>query len=749
MKLSLPTILSASTVLVMAMLSTRLVPAQSEESLASQPWSNSTLPPDQRAALVLAAMTEDEKFAWLSGPMAIPMAGATKPDGALGSAAYYPGIPRLGIPAMQQADASLGVSNLGNVRPGDNATALPSSLLLGATFDPVVARETGAMVGGEARTKGFNVLLAGGANLVREPRGGRNFEYVSEDPLLTGIIAGNSIAGVQSQGVVSTMKHFAVNAQETGRVMVSSDISEPALRESDLLAFQIANEIGKPGSVMPGYNLVNGRYASENAFLINTVLKGDWRYPGWVMSDWGAIHSTEDAILAGLDAQSGANLDPAPFFAAPLRDAVAAGRVPQSRIDDAVRRQLRSLFAVGAIDRLSPPGQPIDYTANGLVAQRAAEAGIVLLRNQGGLLPLALGARRILVVGRHADAGVLSGGGSSNVSPVGSLHIEGTEMMGQPLERIYHPSSPLRAIQAEGGAATVDFINGTDVTATAERARGAEAVIVFAEEWRAESLDAAGLSLPDGQDALIEAVAAANPRTIVVVESGGPVTMPWLDRVPAVLAAFYPGSGGADAIAGILFGRVNPSGKLPVTFPASVAQLPHPEQRDPQTTTSNPGTPRKGGIFHVDYDVEGSDVGYRWFARQHLQPLFPFGAGLSYTSFGFSDLSVSRTGQAVVATLTVTNTGARFGAEVPQLYMAGTGNDGFVPRLVAFDKVWLDPGESRRVRLEADPRLLARFDASSRTWRIAGGPYSVGIGRSADDILVRATIDLPPGTLDR
>jgi beta-glucosidase len=305
---------------------------------------------DQRARALVAQMTEEEKFSWLSGPMAIPMGDTDKPAGAIGSAAFYPAIERLGIPAMQQADASLGISNLGNARPGDHATALPSSLLLGATFDPELARASGALVGREARAKGFNVQLAGGANLIREPRGGRNFEYISEDPLLTGVMAGHSVAGIQAEGVVSTVKHFVANAQETGRVMVSANIAEAALRESDLLAFELAIAIGRPGAVMPGYNLVNGDYASENAFLLNTVLKGEWAYPGWVMSDWGATHSCEKAVLAGLDVQSGANIDSAPWFSGPLRRAVAEGRVPQARIDDMLVRILPA-----ATDRFQRP----------------------------------------------------------------------------------------------------------------------------------------------------------------------------------------------------------------------------------------------------------------------------------------------------------------------------------------------------------------------------------------------------------
>lgn len=709
-------------------------------------WSDTTLSPETRAALVVSAMTEDEKFAWLSGPMALPTPDTDIPEGALGSAAYYPGIPRLGIPAQQQSDASLGISNTANVRPGDNATALPSSLLLGASFDRETARETGALVGREACAKGFNVQLAGGANIIREPRGGRNFEYISEDPLLTGIIAGHSVAGIQAEGVVSTVKHFAVNPQETGRVLANSVLSLNALHESDLLAFQIAIEIGAPGAVMPGYNLVNGEWASENAYLIQTVLKGEWHYPGWVMSDWGATHSTVKAALAGLDVQSGANLDPQHFFAQPLRDAVSAGLVPRTRIDDMVARQLRSLFAVGAIDRHAPPDGHIDYMAHRLVAQRAAERGIVLLKNEHGILPASRGARRLLVIGRNADVGVLAGGGSSAVSPVGSLSLEGVDVMGVPMARVYHPSSPLHAIRAEAGAASVDYLDGVDIAAAVRAAADADMVFLFAEEWRTEGEDRPGLDLPDGQNALITAVAGANPRTVVILQSGGAVAMPWLDVIPAVLVAFYAGSGGAEAIAGILFGRVNPSGHLPITFPRDIGQLPHPEQKDPRTTTSNPGMPIKGDVFDIDYNVEGSDVGYRWYARQRLTPLFPFGHGLSYTRFTYCDLHAHYQDGTLIVTVIVRNTGPRAGAAVPQLYVSRTGPHGFAPRLCGFERIDLRPEEVRKVEMRVDPRLLARFDAVGRAWVRDAGTIDLRCSDSSAAAGISMSVDLTPFT---
>ncbi len=694
----------------------------------------------ERAVNLVAQMTEDEKFSWLSGPMAIPLGDTQKPEGALGSAGFYPGIARLGIPAMQQSDASLGIGNLGDVRPGDHATGLPSSLMLGATFNPSVAFESGVVVGREASSKGFNVQLAGGANLIREPRGGRNFEYISEDPLLTGLIAGNSVAGIQSERVVSTLKHFAVNAQETGRVMVSSNLSEAALRESDLLAFQLAIEIGQPGSIMPGYNLVNGEYASENAFLLTEVLKGDWGYSGWVMSDWGATHSTIKAALAGLDVQSGANLDDAHYFGEALRQAVADGHVPQSRIDDMVTRILRSLIAVGALDRVKSEPRPIDYSHHKLVAQRQAEEGIVLLKNADHTLPLPQRCKRLLVIGAHVDHGVLCGGGSSCVTPIGSLSLPGTDIMGMQVAKVYQPSSPLQAIREESAAQQVDFLDGTDQAVALAQAQIADAVVFFAQDWRSEALDAKGLGLPDEQNALIEALASVNPKIIVVLQSGGPVTMPWLDKVSAVLAAWYPGSGGGPAIAGVLFGRVNPSGHLPVTFPANEQQLPRPDQIDPATTTSNPGTRRIGDIIPIDYDIESSDVGYRWFAREGLAPLFLFGYGLSYTRFELSGCEILND-EPLTVRAEVENAGALDGAIALQVYVQKLGHSGFAKRLASFQKVVVKAGERVSVDFKLEPRILARYENGG--FEIGSGDYVIWVAKHAADEANALRLSIP------
>lgn len=708
----------------------------------SKPWLDKQLGPDERAHLVVNAMTEEEKFSWLSAVMAIETATRKKPDGAIGSAAYYPAIPRLGIPAMQQSDASLGVAYAGGARPGDNATALPSSLLLGAGFDPDMAYKTGAVIGQEARAKGFNVLLAGGANLVREARGGRNFEYVSEDPLLTGKIAGASVKGIQSQNIVSTVKHFVLNGQETGRMSADSVLDEASMRESDLLAFEIAIEIGQPGAVMPGYNLVNGVYATENQFILSQVLKGDWHYPGWVMSDWGATHSTVKAMTAGLDVESAYELDESHYYGEPLKKAVASGEVSQARIDDAVKRQMRSLFAVGAIDDPASPHQPIDYEAHKLQAQRAAENGIILLKNSDNLLPLKKGAKKLLVIGECADKGVLSGGGSSGVFPIGSVQKNGVLLGGMESPKIFHPESPLLAIKQEANAASVDFLDGTDLKTVIQKAADADAVIIFVTQWRAESLDVPSLNLSDDQEKLIETVAELNRHVIIVLESGGAVVMPWHSKVPAIMAVFYPGSGGAQAISGVLFGRVNPSGRLPVTFPREEKQLPGRTSIPAESVSSDPGN-HKGDIFQIDYNQEGADVGYRWFSRTKAKPLFPFGYGLSYTRFAMRDFKVSYQGKKLKARITVSNIGKREGAIVVQIYGFKKAEENFVPRLLGFSKVFLTSGERCVADIPLEIRLLARFDVRNHCWCVSEGHYQIAAGKDASTMELVETLFLP------
>ena len=705
---------------------------------------------DARVAIILSRMTDEEKLGLLttSMPALSPQARAL---GAPISAGFNPGVPRLGVPALRESDASLGVANTREMRKGDTATALPSSLATAATFDLDLAYAGGAMIGAEARAKTFNVLLAGGANLTRDPWGGRDFEYLGEDPLLAGTIAGAAIAGVQSNHIVSTVKHFALNPQETGRMVIDARIGLAALHESDLLAFELAIERGRPGAVMCAYNRVNGDYACESETLLTGVLKRGWGYRGWVMSDWGAVHSTEKSAMAGLDQESGVEIDQlfnhAVFFKAPLQTALAAGRVPQTRVDDMVRRILTGMAQSGLLDHPVPTSpQSISFERNAEVSQRVAEAGAVLLKNDRGVLPLEKGARRIVVIGGHADVGVLSGGGSSQVRSIGGAPIERAVTSGDAssfASETWHASSPLRAIRALVPSAQVTFVDGADPVAAATAAKAADDVLVFATAWRTEGEDAGSLSLGSGQDAMIAAVAAANPRTVVVLETGGPVLMPWLPHVAAVLEAWYPGQRGGEAIARIVFGEVNPSGRLPMTFPVAPEQVPRPQPggidqlraRDAAEAMKQP--PRPVRRFAIDY-TEGADVGYRWYALRGEKPLFPFGYGLSYTTFRQSGLTIWGA-RRPVATVTVANTGPRDGADVVQIYVRARDGEGRQTwRLAGFKRVMLARGTHRRVSIALERRTFSRWDVTAQSWQQPSGLIVATVGRSASDFVLEA-----------
>ena len=709
---------------------------------------------DARAAQLVRQMTQEEKLSLVTSDMPLMM-GKNRPAEAVIGAGYVAGVPRLGIPPLRETDASLGVANLMNLRRDDVATALPSTLSLASSWNPVLAHEAGAMIGAEARAKRFNVMLAGGVNLVREPRGGRSFEYPSEDPLLAGTIVGAQVAGIQSNGIISTIKHFAFNSQETGRSVVNAVIDEPSARESDLLAFQIALERGRPGSVMSAYNKVNGDWASENDWLLNQVLKHDWGFAGWVMSDWGNVHSTAKAALAGLDQQSGKGLDSKPFFGKPLADAVASGEVPPARLDDMARRVVRSSIAAGLLDRSDVSEvQPIDYDANARVAQKAAEQGVVLLKNEGDLLPLARSVRTIVVIGGHADVGVLSGGGSTQVRPVGGPALELRPDHPGPASafarQTYVRSSPLQALQARFPDARVTFVDGSDPAAASGAAAAADIAIVFAEEWRTEAEDRQSLSLPGRQDELIAAVTGANPRTVVVLETGGAVLMPWADKVGAILEAWYPGQRGGQALAALLAGDTAPSGRLPITFPAGEDQLPRPKldgvtQVDAAIRDSS-GKPNYGLLnnvptFDADYRIEGAKVGYKWFAAKGLKPLFPFGYGLTYTSFGYDGLK-ARGGTAPSVSIQVTNTGKVAGVAVPQFYAHVRVRGETVTRLVGWQRIELKPGERRTVNIAIDPRLLASYNPELPGWEIAKGTVALVVGEHAGDVKAEQTLAL-------
>lgn len=705
---------------------------------ASQAWLDSTKSPDERATLLQKDLTAEEQIRRVHGEMAMPILGFTVPQGAIGSAGFVPADVARGIPALQITDASLGVANPANVRPGDGGTPLPSGLSSAASWDPGVAYDGGRMIAHEAWSKGFNVLLAGGVNLARDPRNGRNFEYFGEDPLLAGTMAGENIKGIQSQHVLSTIKHFAMNDQETARMGMSAVINDRAMSESDLLAFQIAIERGQPGAVMCGYNRVNGTHACDNAELLQRVLKGRWGYRGFVMSDWGSVHGVE-AAMHGVDIEMGTQLDKwlfgDVFFDRPLLAKAEQDPAYKSRLAEMSRRILRSMFDVGLFEH-PPVKTNVDYAASKAVAQRAAEEGMVLLRNENRVLPLNSSIKKILVVGGNADKGVLSGGGSSQVvEPEGAglaIHTGGEGQFSSLREMVWHRSSPLKALKAELPDATITFNDGRNPGEAAALAKNADLVIVFATQWMMESYDTYDLELPNGQNNLIDAVASANGKTIVVLETGGAVSMPWLGKTAAVMQAWYPGAGGGEAIARTLTGKVNPSGRLPITFPADLKQLPRPQ------------VPGFGGAenarIDVDYNIEGADVGYKWFARKKANPLFPFGYGLSYTRFKYDDLKVEQV-EPLVVSFKVTNTGKLIGKDVPQLYLTGMPGRA-QQRLLGWSKIELQPGETRSVTLQVDTRLLADFDVKAQGWAVAPGSYALGLGHSATELVAQQHVSL-------
>jgi beta-glucosidase len=713
------------------------------QSGANQPWMNSSLSPDERATMVVKEMTIDEKISMLHGtgmmglsPMS-PLAVRSN-----GGAGFVPAIPRLGIPAIQMSDAAYGVRSSGE--NGRYSTALPSDIAGAATWDLDGAYVYGALIGRELRAQGFNMSLGGGVNLTREPRNGRTFEYQGEDPVLAGTMVGAVMKGLQAQHVIGDIKHYALNDQESGRNAVNVNIDERSARESDLLAFEIGIAKSDVAAVMCSYNRLNGDYACENKYLLTDVLKNDLGFKGFVVSDWQATHSTAKSSAAGLDHEEPGWI----FYGDAMKKEVEAGKVPQSELDDHVHRILRAMFATGVVD--DPQQKSVVDAIGGLeVARKIEEKAIVLLKNDGSQLPLDVSKiHSIAVIGPHADVGMISGGGSAQVDPPGGNAIL-PPGKGQTrwLEPMWFPTSPLRSVKAKADGADVRFESGADPAAAAALAKNSDVAIVFAYQWESEGMDLDSLSLPEHQDELIAKVAAANPHTVVVLETGGPVTMPWAGQVSGILEAWYAGSGGSDAVANVLFGAVNPSAKLPVTFPRTEADLPHPTIVKPPKVTVD--ADREGwkriaaGLpaFQVTYD-EGVKVGYKWYDAENKQVLFPFGHGLSYTTYSYSNLRVTP-GKTPRVTFTVTNTGNRAGAEVAQVYASLPASAVEPPkRLVGWSKVQLNAGESKEVSVDVDSKYLSIFDVKQHGWQLVPGEYGFMVGGSSQSLPLKQSVSL-------
>jgi beta-glucosidase len=732
-------------------------PTASAQFFRQQPpphyaWSDQSLSPDQRADMVLKEMTLDEKISLLHGE-GFSFGQQQRPSGPTesnGGAGFTPAIPRLGIPAIQMADSAYGVTR--GAFMGRYSTALPNNLGAASSWDPQAAYEYGQLIGRELRDEGYSMTLGGGVNMPREPRNGRTFEYQGEDPLLAGTLDGNVEKGVQSEHIIGDLKHYAINDQESGRNAVNANISARAMRETDLRAFEIALGISDAGGVMCSYNRVNGDFACENNYLLNDVLKRDWKFQGFVLSDWGGTHSTAKASHNGLDMEQPGST----FFGDALKQAVNNGEVSQAELDEHVHRILRTIFATGLFDHPVVRQVP-DVEAGFAVAESIAEKSIVLLKNSNHVLPLGPSVRSIVVIGGHADKGVLTGGGSAQVNPPGGNAV--TPPASAPGQMSFQreewlPDSPLHAFQARFGESKVTYVSGDDPAAAASAAKSADAVFVFAYQWESEGMDLKTLALSDDQNKLIDAVASANPKTIVVLETGSPATMPWIDKVSGVIEAWYPGIRGSEALAKIVAGDVNPSGKLSITFPKSDADLPHPALVLPPPE-SQPHRPAPGqnisdfmaqmqkGLpaFQTTYD-EGLKVGYKWYDAEHKPVLFPFGFGLSYTTYAYSGLSVTQ-GDGLSVSFTVKNTGRRAGTEIAQVYTSFPDAAGEPPkRLIGWARVDLAPGESKPVTIAIPQDRYTVYDETSDSWKLVPGSYTIMAGSSSQTLPLTKSVSL-------
>ncbi|HEV8133512.1 MAG TPA: glycoside hydrolase family 3 C-terminal domain-containing protein [Pyrinomonadaceae bacterium] len=637
---------------------------------------------------------------------------------------YIPGIPRLGIPELALTDGPAGVRH----GPG---TAFPAPVAVAATWDRSLAQQYGAALGAEAKAKGQNILLGPMVNIVRVPEGGRNFETFGEDPYLTSQLAAAEIRGIQGQGVIAEVKHYAANNQEAERLKVSAEVDERTLREIYLPAFEAAVKDGKVGSVMAAYNKVNGTFSSENVHLLKDVLKDEWGFDGFVVSDWGATHSTADAANNGLDIE----MPTGEFFGDKLMAAVKEGRVTEATIDDKVRRILRVITRFGFLER-PPEVGPLDYRRQAEIGRRVAEAGVVLLKNEKDILPLDVNNfKSVAVIGAFADSAASGGGGSARITPL-------------------NPISPLGAIANRiGKRATfrfLKFVAGSDLSKSdpattgagllndaTELAKACDVALVFARDFESEGVDRANIVMGMQQDELIREVVNANPRTVVVLNTGCMVLVHrWADAVLAIVQAWYPGQDDGEIIADVLFGNVNPSGKLPITFP---------KRREDTGITTAVQYPGVNGLGRYS---EGVFVGYRHFDKEDITPQFPFGHGLSYTTFEYSNLKLSRTqiraGESVAVEVQVKNTGSRDGAEVVQLYVQDI--NASLPRpvkeLKGFEKVSLKRGETKLVRINLDPRSMAYYDPSKKQWVVEPGTFKVLIGSSSRLIKLTAQFNV-------
>jgi beta-glucosidase len=839
-------LLPCAAMIIMLSLYTSARCAAPVQSAKSRHSSTSSI--EQKVNALLNRMTMDEKLSMVHGWPGSPYVG------------YVPAIPRLGIPALKLEDGPAGVAD-GMTK----VTAFPAPISISASWDPSLMKRYGRTLAEEEWGKGANIALAPTVNILRNPVWGRSFESLGEDPYLNGRMGVASILGIQSVGVIATVKHYDAYNQEYDRGNGSVTVSERALHEIYMPAFDAAIKEAYPGAVMPAYNRINGTFCSENRYILHDVLKGEWKYPGFTMSDWGGTHSTLAAANNGLDMEMPDNT----FFGAPLKKAVQDGNVSMSVLDDKVRRILRQMFRFNLFTRIQNGNSSSVVTSpeHTRLALNAEEEGTVLLKNKAGILPLnSKRIHTIALIGYDASTNPKAvGGGSASVVPpyvitplAGIRKRAGSNIQVSYAEGVASTAGALPAIPSQylspsegdsthglkaeyfsnktfsgepvitktdsqinfnwhggspgdgiGGAqwsarwngiltppqngqytfsltsddgsrlfiddkllinnwgdhasqsATgsillsadhayhirIEYYQGTGeslislgwrmpggvslFSQATDLARNSDAAIVFVNDDESEGGDRSNLTLPNSQDDLINAVANANPRTIVVLNTGAPVLMPWIEKVAGVVEAWYPGQEDGNAIAAVLFGDVNPSAKLPMTFPQKASDIPA------NTPAQYPG------INEVSKYSEGIFVGYRHYDKAHITPLFPFGYGLSYTHFAYKNLEVKPSKMNVNVTLDIKNTGGRAGAEVVQVYVGDPAITGEPPKqLAGFQKVSLKPGQTRRVTITINPRSFAHWDTIHHAWIISRGAYQIMAGSSSRDILLKRTIEL-------
>lgn len=730
---------------------TAALTALAASAMAETPlYLDTNAPLDDRVADALSRMTTAEKVAILHAQ----------------SKFCSPGVPRLGIPELWTSDGPHGIR--AEVKwdewdqagwTNDSCVAFPALTCLAASWNPETAALYGKSIGEEALYRGKDVLLGPGVNIYRTPLNGRNFEYMGEDPYLASVMVVPYIQALQRNGVAACVKHYALNNQEVNRHTTNVSLDDRALYEIYLPAFKAAVQQGGAWSIMAAYNLHRNEHLCHNSRMLNDILKGEWGFDGAVVSDWGGVHDTDEAIANGMDLEFGTWTDGLNngvskaydnyFLATPYLERLADGRADAATLDDKAGRVLKLIFrtAMNPSKGFGSLCSDEHYAA----ARHIGDEGIVLLRNENNVLPLpSTPGLKVLVVGENAIKMMTVGGGSSSLKAQHEvLPIDGIRAALAGIAEVDYARGYVGDVTGEyNGVTTGQDLNDSRspeelIAEAVEKARAADYVIFVGGLNKipgqdCEDADRAGLELPYGQDALIEALADANPRTVVVNISGNAVAMPWVDKVPAIVQAWFLGSEAGNSIADILTGRVNPSGKLPFTFPVRLAD------NSAHALGDYPGTRRDDGIFDQTYR-EGIMVGYRWHDTRDIAPLFAFGHGLSYTTFAYGDLTADRSEMNADGTITfsipVTNTGNRAGAEIVQLYISDPVASVVRPEkeLKGFGKVYLEPGETKTVTFTIGADALSFFDSDTHSWKAEPGAFRALACAAADDI--RSTCD--------